>query len=95
MLTLRILHKLYYVRSISEFCYTTVGHCSHLNFGTSFRKIRDLILSKQASNYLLDSELSVDAIATLLNYHDSANFRRAFKRWFNMSPSAYRLKIKK
>ena len=63
--------------------------------GTSFRKIRDSILSKQASNYLLDSELSVDAIATLLNYHDSANFRRAFKRWFNMSPSAYRLKIKK
>ncbi|MFD1437403.1 helix-turn-helix transcriptional regulator [Acinetobacter sp. ANC 4282] len=63
--------------------------------GTSFRKIRDSILSKQASNYLLDSELSVDAIATLLNYHDSANFRRAFKRWFNMSPSAYHLKIKK
>lgn len=63
--------------------------------GTSFREIRDSILSKQASSYLLESELSVDAIATLLNYHDSANFRRAFKRWFQMSPNEYRLNNKK
>lgn len=63
--------------------------------GTSFREIRDSILSTQASNYLLDSDLSVDAIATLLNYHDSANFRRAFRRWFHMSPSQYRDKNKK
>lgn len=57
---------------------------------SSFREIRDNILSKQASSYLRDSELSVDAIASLLNYHDSANFRRAFKRWFGMTPSDYR-----
>src|SRR5690606_2186901 len=58
--------------------------------GTSFREIRDSILSKQASSYLLESDLSVEAIASLLNYHDSANFRRAFKRWFQLSPSEYR-----
>lgn len=63
--------------------------------GTSFREIRDSILSKQASSYLLDSELSIEVIATLLNYHDSANFRRAFKRWFHISPSEYRFKNKK
>lgn len=56
----------------------------------SFRELRDHILSTQASSYLRDSELSVDAIASLLNYHDSANFRRAFKRWFGMTPSDYR-----
>ena len=56
----------------------------------SFREIRDNILSQQASSYLRDSELSVEAIASLLNYHDSANFRRAFKRWFGMTPSDYR-----
>ena len=61
--------------------------------GVSFREIKDSILSKQASSYLLETELSVDAIASLLNYHDSANFRRAFKRWFNMPPNSYRLKI--
>lgn len=62
------------------------------NDGTSFREIRDSILSKQASIYLLESDLSVEAIASLLNYHDSSNFRRAFKRWFGITPSEYRIK---
>ncbi|MCK0106591.1 AraC family transcriptional regulator [Marinobacter sp. S0848L] len=57
---------------------------------TSFRKVRDEILSQQAIGYLLDSQLPVEAIAELLNYHDSANFRRAFKRWFNLTPGQYR-----
>ncbi len=56
----------------------------------SFRQIRDTLLSQRASSYLRDSSMSTDAIAVLLNYHDSANFRRAFKRWFNMSPRDYR-----
>ncbi|WP_407304662.1 AraC family transcriptional regulator ligand-binding domain-containing protein [Acinetobacter sp.] len=63
--------------------------------GTSFRDIKDSILSEQARSYLLESELSVDAIAALLNYHDSANFRRAFKRWFDLPPSEYRFQNKK
>lgn len=58
--------------------------------GVGFRQIRDDVLARQASNYLLDKRLSVDAIATLLGYHDSANFRRAFKRWFGMSPDQFR-----
>lgn len=57
---------------------------------TGFRQIRDEILSQQASVYLRDSNMSVEAIAALLNYHDSANFRRAFKRWFQSSPDQYR-----
>lgn len=58
--------------------------------GSNFRKIRDEMLSQQASSYLRTSEMSVDAIATLLNYHDSSNFRRAFKRWFGLTPDEYR-----
>lgn len=58
--------------------------------GTGFRKIREEILSQQAVGYLRDSKMSVDAIAALLNYHDSANFRRAFKRWFKLSPDQFR-----
>lgn len=58
--------------------------------GTGFRQIRDRLLSEQAANYLAESQLSVEAIATLLGYHDSANFRRAFKRWFGKSPADYR-----
>lgn len=63
--------------------------------GTGFRKIRDDILSQQAVAYLGDNNISVEAIAALLNYHDSANFRRAFKRWFQLSPDQYRQKLKK
>ncbi len=62
--------------------------------GTAFRKIRDAILSQQAAAYLSDSNISVEAIAALLNYHDSANFRRAFKRWFKLSPDQYRQYLK-
>ena len=57
---------------------------------SSFRKIRDEILSRQAISYLCDSMLSIEAIAALMNYHDGANFRRAFKRWFGLSPDQYR-----
>jgi AraC-like DNA-binding protein len=62
--------------------------------GSSYKQIRDKILSQQASGYLRNSDLSVDAIAFLLNYYDSANFRRAFKRWFNLTPSQYREQVK-
>lgn len=61
--------------------------------GTSFRQVRDEILSQQAIGYLRDSKMSVDAIAALLNYHDSSNFRRAFKRWFKLTPDQYRQQI--
>lgn len=58
--------------------------------GSNFRKIRDEILSEQAISYLANSDMSVDAIAAVLNYHDSSNFRRAFKRWFQRTPDQYR-----
>jgi AraC-like DNA-binding protein len=57
---------------------------------SSFRQVRDEILSQQAASYLCDSQLSIEAIAALMNYYDGANFRRAFKRWFGQSPEQYR-----
>ncbi|MDM4771467.1 AraC family transcriptional regulator [Solimonas sp. SE-A11] len=57
---------------------------------SGFRQIRDEILSQQAVGYLCDSQLSIEAIAALLNYHDTANFRRAFKRWFAQPPELHR-----
>ena len=61
--------------------------------GTSFRQIRDDILSKQSAAYLKEGGMSIEAISGLLGYHDSANFRRAFKRWFDMTPDQYRRQL--
>lgn len=58
--------------------------------GSNFRKLRADVLSKQACAFLNDSDMSVDAIAEKLNYHDTSNFRRAFKSWMNMTPDQYR-----
>ncbi len=58
--------------------------------GKSFRQLRDEVLGNIAQTYLGESALSVEAIAEILNYHDSASFRRAFKRWFGQTPMAYR-----
>lgn len=57
---------------------------------TSFRRLRDDLFASLASSYLRDTGLSVEAIAGLLGYHDSASFRRAFKRWFSTTPNQYR-----
>ncbi len=58
--------------------------------GSSFRQLRDQLLMSLATDYLRDTTLSVEAVAGLLNYHDSSSFRRAFKRWMQMTPQQFR-----
>ena len=58
--------------------------------GSGYRQIRDALLSELAARHLRESNLTVEAIAALLGYHDTANFRRAFRRWFGVTPSAFR-----
>ncbi|MEM1235454.1 MAG: AraC family transcriptional regulator ligand-binding domain-containing protein [Pseudomonadota bacterium] len=58
--------------------------------GTSFREIKEAVLSRQAMALLGDARLSTEAIAALLNFHDSASFRRSFKRWTGQTPSTFR-----
>ncbi len=58
--------------------------------GTSYRQLRDMHLALLAQSYLHDTSLSVEVIAHLLGYHDSASFRKAFKRWRGMTPQQYR-----
>ena len=57
---------------------------------SSFRDLRDQLLKSLATGYLRDTTLSVEAVAVLLNYHDSSSFRRAFKRWTKMTPQQFR-----
>ncbi len=58
--------------------------------GSGYRQIRDAIYAELAAAHLRQGALSVESIAALLGYHDSANFRRAFRRWHGCSPSEFR-----
>lgn len=57
---------------------------------TSYQAVLDKWLKHLAVSYLVIDNVSVEATAMLLGYHDEANFRRAFKRWYGCSPSAYK-----
>lgn len=60
---------------------------------SGFRQIRKDVLSQMASRHLRDSSLTVESIGALLGYHDTANFRRAFKRWYGVAPAEFRRQV--
>ena len=61
--------------------------------GTSFQSLRDEAFKDKALQLLRRPGLNIHDIASLLGYSDAANFGRAFKRWFGLSPGAYRKTI--
>ena len=60
------------------------------NESSSFRTIFDEVKNLLAKEYLTNTELTVADIAHLLDYTDTANFRRAFVRWNKVTPSEFR-----
>jgi len=57
---------------------------------TSFQAIMDDVRSSLATEYLKTTRMSVNDIGMLLGFHDSANFRRALKRWTGKTPRELR-----
>lgn len=57
--------------------------------GTSYRAVLEDIRHALAVEYLRSGQISIQEIAFALGYHDVANFRRAFKRWEGVPPSAF------
>lgn len=60
------------------------------NEGTSFTAIKDDYLQRKSFELLSDSKLSVKDISEQLNFSNSQNFIRSFKRWTTVTPEAYR-----
>lgn len=60
--------------------------------GTSFREILDEVRHTLAVEHLKSGRFNIEEIAFMLGYSDLANFRRAFKRWESIAPSAFRTK---
>jgi AraC-like DNA-binding protein len=58
--------------------------------GISFRGLRDELRAQLALKYLRSTNLANEDIALALGFSDAANFRRAFHRWTNKSPSEVR-----
>jgi AraC-like DNA-binding protein len=58
--------------------------------GASYRGLVEEVRHTLAVEHLRAGRFSVEEIAYTLGYSDLANFRRAFKRWESVAPSAYR-----
>lgn len=58
--------------------------------GTTFQRLVNEVKAQRAVNYLQCTEKSIEEVATLLGFSDSANFRRAFVSWMGILPSQYR-----
>jgi AraC-like DNA-binding protein len=60
--------------------------------GISFRGLLDELRMQIALKYLTRTTLANEDIALALGFSDAANFRRAFRRWTDKSPSEIRAK---
>ncbi|MEM7465658.1 MAG: helix-turn-helix transcriptional regulator, partial [Pseudomonadota bacterium] len=56
----------------------------------TYRDVLDEVLRAKAKEMIGRKDYSVQYIASSLGYADTKSFRRAFKRWFGMSPRDYR-----
>lgn len=67
---------------------TLIRHLQKEN--TSYKEILEGLRREYAEKLLPDARLQIADVAEILGYRESANFGRAFKRWYGMSPAAWR-----
>ncbi len=65
-------------------------HRSLKKENASYRAILEDIRKHLAIEYLKKQKYSIIEVAFQLGYSDSGNFTRAFKRWYNVSPTRFR-----
>ncbi len=57
---------------------------------TSFQQLLDSVRRTCAARYVAGSAFTLQEVAFLLGFGDASNFHRAFKRWYGVTPGAYR-----
>lgn len=57
---------------------------------TSYQSLLTEVRKELALGYIRSSQLSLNEISYLLGFNNQANFTRAFKNWFESSPTHYR-----
>lgn len=57
---------------------------------TSFRQLMNDVRAELAVYYLANSSCSITELSLRLGFSDSANFSKAFQRWYGMAPGQYR-----
>ena len=58
--------------------------------GTNYQALLDEELGRQGKQLLASPRHTVESVALALGYREVSAFRRAFRRWFGISPSEYR-----
>jgi AraC-like DNA-binding protein len=58
--------------------------------GVSYQELLEASRKEAARRCMTDSTLAISEIAYLLGYSEPASFHRAFKRWYEMTPDAFR-----
>jgi AraC-like DNA-binding protein len=58
--------------------------------GVSYQQLLDLARKDAAERHLMESSLSIGEVAYLLGYSEAAAFNRAFRRWHQQTPQAFR-----
>jgi AraC-like DNA-binding protein len=58
--------------------------------GVTFQRLLEEVRHRRAVEYLTHTEDAIESVAERLGYVDPSNFRRAFRRWTGLPPTAYR-----
>jgi len=67
---------------------TLIRRLRHL--GTTYQAVTDDFLRARALELLANDGVKIKAVAAALGFTNPANFGKAFKRWFGVSPGQYR-----
>jgi AraC-like DNA-binding protein len=58
--------------------------------GVTFQRLLEEVRHRRAVEYLTHTQEAIESVAERLGYVDPSNFRRAFRRWTGLPPTAYR-----